>query len=164
MNPKLQEIRAKREALRKEQREKDNAKWYTKEHQEWLKKDREENWQDSVCTREVEGALDDPIVNRDDALKIYSRLNLGYEYTGMTNDGTQRKVWTLVDPNKDIVGTMITTADKRLMKTNPKGPWDETFSYMNIIGYDEEHWDFNTYLPKTVYYHKYFEKSSSKKK
>ena len=150
MDLKLQEIREARAKLLKKINEDTDANWYTDKFQEELKKQNIEN-DENVCRMEEEGALDDPIVNRDDAIAMYSRLKLGYEYTGMTKDGTHRKIWTLVDVNKDIVGTIITRTDKQHLKKNAKGPWDETFSYMNIIGWDESY-DITKYTPKTAAY------------
>tara|TARA_Y100001968_G_C19379363_1_gene729436 strand:+ start:364 stop:915 length:552 start_codon:yes stop_codon:yes gene_type:complete len=95
-----------------------------------------------------------PIVNRDEAKKMYDKLHLSYEYTGRTNDGTNRKIWTLVDPNKEIVGKMKTSKN-RMINPRPKGPWDEQFSYMSLFHYYDHipNKEVN-FLPSTTYYMK----------
>ena len=112
-----------------------------------------------------------PVLNESDAKKIADRLGLKYELTGLTKDGTNRKVWTMTDPEKQIIGTLVTSRaiDSKGRRDFKKiqTPWDENFSHMSLFGFTEND-DIDTFYPKTKYYAKeykaYVEKNIADKK
>tara|TARA_R110002012_G_scaffold261340_1_gene443208 strand:+ start:9923 stop:10423 length:501 start_codon:yes stop_codon:yes gene_type:complete len=165
MNRQFEEVRAKQRAIAEAQMKADRKKGNLSKKE---LEDRVKEEQGSICNAKSAEFRDVPIVNEEEAKKLYNKLRLGYEYSGMTNDGTQRKIWTLVDPAKDIVGTMVTTAYnlKLLKSTKPKGPWDEVFSYMNLHHMTED--TMKDFSPRTAYYdvpkRKEWEKKEKEKK